>query len=46
MGVSLIDKSVPAKATFVASVTVSDTRRKARGRFKMYDDDDDEETLP
>ena len=31
----------PAKATFVAPVVVSDTRRKARGRFKMYDDDDD-----
>jgi hypothetical protein len=36
----------PAKATFVAPVSVSDTRRKARGRFKMYDDDDDEEPQP
>ena len=33
----------PAKATFVAPVVVSDTRRKARGRFKMYDDDDDDD---
>ena len=39
----------PAKATFVAPVVVSDTRRKARGRFKMYaddEDDDDDKALP
>ena len=36
----------PAKATFVAPVSVSDTRRKARGRFKMYDDEDDDEPQP
>jgi hypothetical protein len=37
----------PGKDVYVASVSVSDNRRKARGRFKMYDDDeDDEEPAP
>jgi hypothetical protein len=33
----------PGKDVYVAQVSVSDTRRKARGRFKMYDDEDEEE---
>jgi hypothetical protein len=33
----------PGKDVYVAQVSVSDTRRKARGRFKMYDEDEDED---
>jgi hypothetical protein len=36
----------PNRGAYVAQVVYSGATRKARGRFKMYDDDDDHEVDP
>ena len=36
----------PGADVYVATVTVSDSRRKARGRFKTYDNDEEDDPVP